>query len=427
MRRGPDGRRESPGGPLPVAGLDLGERRTKLVVLDVDGGSPRLVGWTEQPTPAGLFFGGRPVRPLDAAAWIRKLFAQVGASPRTLALAVPAGDVQIKRLLVPEPGNREATLRTLAASDGVEIIGDARTSRTLVVHASQDHLAQARSLIAQLDRRPPSVSIEWRQVEVNRSRMQQLGLSYQLGQVRDSLGRVEPGVTVRPAGGFRASGGRVLELLRRSPGGIGTLSLQGFVDAITEDGFGETETTQSITVNSDETAEIRVGDAFILPNNQPVLAGGGYVPAPFAQSPGAAAQPGTSAPGGTAAQPGVTVGGFQQFETGTSVRATAYVLSEDEVRLDLELVRDGGTLSPDGRSITGGRQTAFTRITVRNGTPIVIGGLTVRGRNRTNSGIPGLSKLPVIGRAFRDEGWAEQHRDLLIIVTPRINAQEDDH
>jgi type II secretory pathway component GspD/PulD (secretin) len=94
--------------------------------------------------------------------------------------------------------------------------------------------------------------------------------------------------------------------------------------------------------------------------------------------------------------------------------------------MDLELVRDGGTLSADGKSITGGRQTAYTRVTVRDGVPIVIGGLTVNGSSRTSSGIPGFSQLPLIGRLFRNDSVAEQHQDLLIIVTPHIHYEDDD-
>jgi type II secretory pathway component GspD/PulD (secretin) len=348
--------------------------------------------------------------------------AQEARAPESIVLKHRlAGEVEpaLRRVLGMEAD-------TVPSGDAVEIIGDPGKSRTLMVHASQDRLAQARSLVAQLDRKPPSVTIEWRQVEVHQDRMQQLGLSYQLGQFRDSLGAVQPGVTVRPTGGLRASAGRAFALLRRSRGGVGALSLEGFVDALAEDGMGETETVQTITVNSDETAEIRVGDAFILPNNQPILAGGGYAPAPFGPQGGGSPQQGSAGAGGSPGQAGLSVGGFQQFETGTSVRATAYVLSADEVRLDLELTRDGGTLAPDGRSITGGKQTASTRVTVKNGTPVVIGGLAVKGRSRTNSGVPGLSRLPVLGRLFRNEGVAEQNRDLLIIVTPRIEVDDDE-
>jgi Tfp pilus assembly PilM family ATPase len=107
-----------------VAGVDLGERRTKLVVLDGVGGRPALVGWADQPTPAGLFFGGRPVRPLDAGAWVRRLLGQAGVRPESLVMAVPGGDVQLKRLPVPDPGDRAATLRSLAASPAFRAGGE---------------------------------------------------------------------------------------------------------------------------------------------------------------------------------------------------------------------------------------------------------------------------------------------------------------
>lgn len=317
---------------------------------------------------------------------------------------------------------------SVRSRDGVEIYGDERTSRTIVIYASPEKVAQARALVARLDRRPASVTIEQRLVQVNRTKMHRLGLSYQLGEFRDSTGTAQPGVVVQPAGGLSSSSGAALQLLR-GVGQFGTISLRVFVDALTENGFGETETTQTITVNSDETAAIRVGDAFILPNNQPVLAGGGYLQSAFT--------PGSSQPGSTPNQPqtggsqtgqqaGIVVGGYERIETGTSLKVTPYVLSGSEVRMDLELVRDGGTLSPDGRSITGGRQTAYTRVTVRDGVPIVIGGLTVNGRSRTRSGIPGLSELPLLGRLFRNESVAEQHQDLLIIVTPHIHYEDDD-
>ena len=316
---------------------------------------------------------------------------------------------------------------SVRSRDGVEIYGDERTSRTLVIYASPEKVAQAKALIARLDRRPASVTIEQRLVQVNRNKMHRLGLSYQLGEIRDSSGTSQPGVVLQPTGGL-ASSGRAFHLLR-GIGPLGTLTLQGFVDALTENGFGETETTQTITVNSDETAAIRVGDAFILPNNQPVLAAGGYVSNPFTPGTGQSGNQGQTPSAGTGQvgqSAGVVVGGYQQFETGTSLRVTPYVLSGTEVRMDLELVRDGGTLSPDGRSITGGRQTAYTRVTVRDGVPIVIGGLTVNGTSRASSGIPGLSQLPLLGRLFRNESVAEQHQDLLIIVTPHIHYEDED-
>jgi type IV pilus assembly protein PilQ len=302
--------------------------------------------------------------------------------------------------------------------DAVVIVGNEAVSRELMLFASPEKLAQARDLIAGLDRRPFKVVIEQRIVQVNRSAMQQLGLDYFVGQYRDSSGVLQPGMVVEPRGGLSARTGRAFELLRKA-GVLGTLSISGFVDALEEHGFGETETAQSTTVNSDETSEILVGDVLTLRNNQPILVGGGVINGsqPFAGTPtGGGQQTGSQLPGTNVA----SAGGFTTFESGTRLKVTPYVLSPDEVRLDLHLTRDGGTLSPDGSSISGGRQVAYTRVTVRNGVPIVIGGLTVQARSRSSSGVPLLSRIPVLGRLFRNEGWAENYQDVLIVVTPRI-------
>ena len=117
-----------------VAGVDLGETLTKVVVLDAGGEELRLVGWADQPTPPGMFFGGRPVRPVDAAAWVRRLLAQVGARPDTLVMAVPGADVQVKRLPVPHPADRESTLRNLAANAAFRTAGEGGSAWSFDYH-----------------------------------------------------------------------------------------------------------------------------------------------------------------------------------------------------------------------------------------------------------------------------------------------------
>lgn len=101
---------------LTVAGLDLGERRTKVVVFTAEAGNVRLIGTEDQPTPTGIFFNGRPGRPLEAAQWIRRLLMPITSRVDQIAIAVPAAEVQVRRLPVPNPDDRAAVLRALAAS-----------------------------------------------------------------------------------------------------------------------------------------------------------------------------------------------------------------------------------------------------------------------------------------------------------------------
>lgn len=325
-------------------------------------------------------------------------------------------------------------VRVVAAGDSsensVELFGDAENSRDLIVYASPDRLDKVRALVDSMDRRPATITVEARLVSVNRSRLRKLGFSYSFVPLRtDSTGRLTTGVDVRqqpPRGGFTSEGGPAFRVLRRLAG-LGTVRLDAFVDALDDNGIAETETTPIITATSGRTSEILVGDQIILPNpGYGVFAGFGGGTAPF-QNGGGTGYPATPQ-GGSAGAPvgtqlGGSAGGFSQFETGTRLKVTPHFLGGDMVRVNIELVRDGGQLDPGGRTITGGKQTAFTEVTVRNDEPIVIGGLTVNGRSQTTSGLPLLSQLPVVGRAFRNEATSENHNDLVIIITPHLHPE----
>lgn len=328
-----------------------------------------------------------------------------------------------------------------SATARVEFVGDPETTRRLVVWGSPEKISQVRSLIARLDRRPPTISVETRIVNVDRTRMRRVGIMYALGRsAQDSSGTRTPVMDVRSTtpGGLQSPGGAAVQLVS-SLGGLGRVDVNVFIDAVLGAGFAETQTTPFLATTSEVPAEVRIGDAIVLPNNQPILAGGGYV------LPGGGAQPGTGQEGGgsqplpggygdgrgglqpaTGIQPdyGTQVGGFTRFLTGTTLRVTPYALGDGLIRVRIELQRDGGQLSPDGRSISGGNQTATTDVIVADGSPIVIAGLTVQARSRAKSGIPLLSDLPLVGGLFGMDEDADHYQDLIIILTPRIESDE---
>jgi general secretion pathway protein D len=326
-----------------------------------------------------------------------------------------------------------------SASARVEYVGDPATTRRLVVYGSPEKVSQVRSLVSRLDRRPPTISVETRIVNVDRSRMRRVGIMYALGRSpADSAGTRSPVMDVRSAapGGIQSTYGPAVRLVS-DLGGLGRVDVNVFIDAVLGNGLAETLTTPFITTTSELSAEVRIGDAIVLPNNQPIFAGGGYVVPGGGAQPGAGQgqqnqQPGGYGDGQGGLQPnaGITpgygsqAGGFTRFETGTTLKVTPYALGDGLIRVKIELQRDGGQLSPDGRSITGGNQTAFTDVIVRDGSPIVIAGLTVNARSRARSGVPVLSDLPLLGGLFRVDEDAEHFQDLIIILTPRIESDE---
>lgn len=65
-------------------------------------------------------------------------------------------------------------------------------------------------------------------------------------------------------------------------------------------------------------------------------------------------------------------------------------------------------------------RTSNSRVMVRSGTPLVIGGLSSRTASRNEQKVPGLGNLPIIGRLFRTERTTATDIELLIFLTARI-------
>jgi len=67
-----------------------------------------------------------------------------------------------------------------------------------------------------------------------------------------------------------------------------------------------------------------------------------------------------------------------------------------------------------------------TVVRVRDGQTVVIGGLMQRRTSRTRSGVPGLQRTPIVGRAFRSDTESESKVELVILLTPTLLAGRGD-
>ena len=63
---------------------------------------------------------------------------------------------------------------------------------------------------------------------------------------------------------------------------------------------------------------------------------------------------------------------------------------------------------------------AKTETLVKNGQTLVIGGIYTIDKSTTETRVPYLHQLPLIGAAFKSRRVADSRKELLIFVTPRI-------
>jgi type IV pilus assembly protein PilQ len=61
-----------------------------------------------------------------------------------------------------------------------------------------------------------------------------------------------------------------------------------------------------------------------------------------------------------------------------------------------------------------------TKVLIQNGETVVIGGVYRKTETNTDSGVPGLMKIPILGWLFKNNSIREETRELLIFLTPRI-------
>src|SRR5258707_7720200 len=130
----------------------------------------------------------------------------------------------------------------------------------------------------------------------------------------------------------------------------------------------------------------------------------------------------------TQTQTGVSTGtgvlnSFQYLETGILLAVTPRINSGGQVTLDVNQevsVPDQTTVSATNPNPTVNSRSAQTTVVVASGESIVLAGLIREDNNRGTSGIPLLSKIPILGAAFGRQTLNKRRTELVLIITPKI-------
>lgn len=102
------------------------------------------------------------------------------------------------------------------------------------------------------------------------------------------------------------------------------------------------------------------------------------------------------------------------------LKATPILLPKRRILLHLEVNQDKiSEATFNGSPVITTRQIT-TQVSVGNGETVVLGGIFETSIERTETGIPLLRKLPLIGALFRHRKRIQHRNELLIFVTPQI-------
>ena len=276
------------------------------------------------------------------------------------------------------------------AASQVRVVAD-EENNSLMIYSTGMQYKAIKEALTQLDTPPTQVLVEASIVEVTLSDSLKYGLEWtfngQLGNSRfDGTGVLSDG-----AFNFGGGNGPIAELANgfsyTVTGGAGDII--AVLQALATESLINVISTPSVMVLDNNTATIQVGDQVPINNGATVTNGGN------------------------------TVSNISYKDTGVQLSVRPSVNAGGLVTMDVDqTVTDVGQID-----VTGNRRflqrSISSRVAVRSGESVVLGGLIRENAANQEDGIPWLHKAPLIGPLFGTTEKTRDRTELLVIITPR--------
>lgn len=276
--------------------------------------------------------------------------------------------------------------QTLAAQAPDLHVSSAPNNTQLILTGNPYSVKLARDLLAQLDVPQRLVVLDTEILEMDENTAKDLGVQF-LNAVGGpfSIGSVfsEVQPTPDPNTGLAAPIKRLLPLTRTP------ISFAATINLAVQHGTARVLADPRITTLSGHTATIRAGDNISIQ----LQAGGGA---------------------GTIATTQI-----QTFQTGVTLDITPIVNDDGLITVALHPVVNSLTGILNGIPQISTRDTQTT-VALKENETLIIGGLIQDNTQRTESRVPVLGDLPLVGRAFRNQTLNGNRNELIISVTPHV-------
>jgi general secretion pathway protein D len=334
-------------------------------------------------------------RAADVAATVNQLFGAGGEFSGRAGLSTGTLSDELRRNVVPPQGapsvaapSGSPPVRPSALSGSVTIVPDDLTN-SLLIRAAQEDFDVLRQAVDQLDIRPLQVLIEVLIVEVQHNRSLAFGTSFFLPpqSVDKGDGTVDASVTGASLGDL------VIRLMK-----LGHAQIDATLTAAASRGDVEIISRPVLLASNNTEARFLVGSQ-----------------RPFVQVSRSLA---TETPSRD------QVIQYRDVGTRLTVRPTINQDGYVSLLIQQEINQATSEVAFDAPVIS--TREASTQVLVRDGQTIVLGGLRDHQRDVTQSGVPLLSSLPLIGGLFGSASRRTNETELYLFLTPRIIKTDAD-
>ena len=276
---------------------------------------------------------------------------------------------------------------------------DTRTN-TLIVKDTQDAINNIKRLVKRIDLPVKQVLIESRIVEATTDFKRNLGIRWGGNFKSANTGRgtnPNSGLAVSSTAGNAKAGvqGALVDLPAAS---VGTT-------AVPSVGMSFGALSKVLNLDLELSAAELDGDTHLISNPRVVTAN--LKQATIKQGVSIAV-----VTPGTANEPATT----SYKDALLSLVVTPQITNNNSVIMDIKVNKD----SPTGTGANIDTKSISTNILMKSGETVVIGGVYTQDKTNTTNGVPGLSRIPVLGWLFKNNAKADTRKELLIFVTPTV-------
>jgi general secretion pathway protein D len=291
------------------------------------------------------------------------------------------------------PGTRISSQGVSATqlNRGLRIVAD-EFNNSLLVYGTAVEFEKIEASLRRLDLPATQVLIEASIIEVTLNNDMRYGLQWTFNDAQ-SNGKVGTSVLSNLAGGVLGAAQTGFSYTLKNSAG----AVRAILNALAEKSLVKVISSPSLMVLDNHTAAISVGNQQPIRSSETVSDGGNRT---------------TS---------------IQYKDTGVALAVTPSVNAGNMVTLQInQAVTDVGEIDAATGQRTFLQRQIGSKVAVRSGESIVLGGLIRDNATTGSSGVPGLHEIPVFGALFGTKTNEGSRTELLVVITPRVVRSDQD-
>ena len=268
-------------------------------------------------------------------------------------------------------------------------------TNSIIVYDTEASIEQMELALQELDVETLQIMISAKLVVVNSNLSRELGVDW---SARMGSTALTPGVAGTPTGG--GSGSRISGAIQSFPNNGTSAAVSGAATAITTSILDNNMQIAISSLMGDvETEVLASPQVSTLDNKEAYVFMGDEISIRVIDDDGESST--------------------KLVETGIKLTVTPHVSGDNRITLELHPENNSYDYDTKGEVVIS-KQEAKTEVVVADGETVVIGGLTRNENQESESGIPFLKDIPILGNLFKYSKNQVIKKDLVIFVTPRI-------